>query len=271
MHESRHDEGHRDDEPRVPGERSEENGVLSQPRAWGAWATLGWGLLVAVVFVGIQVAALIAWVGIRVAAEPGLDPESLAQTAATDGTLLSIAVIASGVVCSGMVLLIASLRPPTRAREMLALRSVRARSYLVWLLVSAGFVVASDTLTTLLDRPIVPEFMLDAWSSAVSPLLLWVAVGLFGPALEELLFRGLLLEGWRRSRLGPAGAVVLASLAWTALHVQYGWYELAQVFVLGLLLGAARLRTGSTWVPLAMHVALNTVATLETAIVAGGG
>ncbi len=271
MDEPQLDEGHRDDEPPVNGERSAEQGAESEPRAWGPWATLAWGLLVAVVFVGIQVVALIAWVGIRVAAEPELDPESLAQTAATDGTLLSIAVIASGVVCSGMVLLIASLRPPTRAAEMLALRSARARSYIVWLLISAGFVAASDTLTTLLDRPIVPEFMLDAWSSAASPLLLWTAVGLFGPVLEELLFRGLLLEGWRRSRLGPAGAVVLTSLAWTALHVQYGWYELAQVFVLGLLLGAARLQTGSTWIPLAMHVALNTVATVETAIVAGGG
>jgi membrane protease YdiL (CAAX protease family) len=58
----------------------------------------------------------------------------------------------------------------------------------------------------------------------------------------------------------------LTSLAWTLVHLQYGAYELAIVFALGVLLGIVRLKTGSLWSCLFMHAFLNLVATIETAL-----
>lgn len=92
---------------------------------------------------------------------------------------------------------------------------------------------------------------------------LWVAaarvlgVGLLGPLAEEVAFRGLLDFRLRRAGL-PAG-VVLGGVAagWAALHYAYTPAVVAVIFGEGLLLGLARRRTGSLWVPVLMHVAWN--------------
>jgi len=83
------------------------------------------------------------------------------------------------------------------------------------------------------------------------------AIGLAGPLLEELLFRGFLVQRLRRTRLGAAGAVALASAAWAALHLGYDAPLVALIFLDGLLLGAARVHTGSVLLPAALHAAGN--------------
>jgi hypothetical protein len=79
------------------------------------------------------------------------------------------------------------------------------------------------------------------------------AIGLAGPAAEEVVFRGLAIGRLRRTRLGARGAIVLAAVGWAAVHVQYGPATMAQIAADGLLLGAARVTTGSLYVPIAMH------------------
>jgi membrane protease YdiL (CAAX protease family) len=55
-------------------------------------------------------------------------------------------------------------------------------------------------------------------------------------------------------------------MVWSALHTQYDLYGIALIFLGGLLLGYARLRGGSAYVPIAMHVVQNLVATLEVGV-----
>ena len=93
------------------------------------------------------------------------------------------------------------------------------------------------------------------------------AIVVAAPVFEELAFRGFLLEGLRRGPLGDAGAVIVTSFAWAAVHLQYDVYEIGTIVVFGLILGAARLAGGSLWVPITMHVLVNLVASVETAIV----
>ena len=64
---------------------------------------------------------------------------------------------------------------------------------------------------------------------------------------EEFFARGFLYRGWSESFLGSTGAIVLSSLVWTALHLQYDWFFLGEVFSIGLLLGYIRYRSHSTW------------------------
>ncbi|NNJ86844.1 MAG: CPBP family intramembrane metalloprotease [Akkermansiaceae bacterium] len=47
------------------------------------------------------------------------------------------------------------------------------------------------------------------------------------------------------------------------MHVQYDIVVLSWLFILGLLIGYARHRTGSIWVPIAMHAFNNAMASLE--------
>ena len=86
------------------------------------------------------------------------------------------------------------------------------------------------------------------------------------PIFEETFFRGFKFRGIRHSRLGPPGAVLATALAWTLMHAQYDVFALLQVFASGLLLGLARLKSQSLYVPLAMHSAANPIATVEVAV-----
>ena len=62
-------------------------------------------------------------------------------------------------------------------------------------------------------------------------------------------------------------AVVSAAL-WASIHLQYDLYEMGMIFLLGLLLAAARTSTGSLVPCFVMHGVANVIALSETALVA---
>jgi membrane protease YdiL (CAAX protease family) len=161
-----------------------------------------------------------------------------------------------------------SLREGATVRGYLGLHPLDARTFLVWLAAALALVAASDGLSVVLGRPVVPEVMVQIYATAEILPLFWAAIVLFGPIFEEVFFRGFLFAGLARSRLGGAGTVVLTSLAWAAIHLQYDLYGIATVFAIGLLLGWARLRTGSLTLTIALHAILNLVAMLELVFIA---
>jgi membrane protease YdiL (CAAX protease family) len=94
-----------------------------------------------------------------------------------------------------------------------------------------------------------------------SPLLAILGIGLAVPFFEELIFRG-----WLYKRLElvftPTIAVLATSLVFTLIHVQYNAYILSALFVLALILGMMRQRSGSIWPGVLLHCLNNTIATL---------
>jgi hypothetical protein len=86
-----------------------------------------------------------------------------------------------------------------------------------------------------------------------------IVVGVGAPVSEELLFRGFLLAAIARSPLGFAGAVLITTGLWTALHAGYSAIGIAEVFLIGLLFAWMLARTGSLRVPLVCHGLYNTV------------
>ena len=56
---------------------------------------------------------------------------------------------------------------------------------------------------------------------------------------------------------------------WTALHLQYDWFFLGEVFSIGLLLGYLRYRSNSIWLTVVLH-GLNNLARGGADDVAGG-
>lgn len=80
-----------------------------------------------------------------------------------------------------------------------------------------------------------------------------LAIGLVGPALEELIMRGVGIALLRRTRLGARGAVLATAVAWAALHVQYEPALIGLIVLDGIFLGACRVISGSLLLPIAMH------------------
>jgi membrane protease YdiL (CAAX protease family) len=101
--------------------------------------------------------------------------------------------------------------------------------------------------------------------------LLVIAFCVAAPVSEELFARGFLYRGWSESFLRPAGAILLSSVAWTALHLQYDWFFFGEVFSIGLLLGYLRYRFHSTWLTIFLHGLNNSAAVTQSIWLAGSG
>ena len=62
------------------------------------------------------------------------------------------------------------------------------------------------------------------------------------------------------------GAVIISSVMWAAIHIQYDLYGIGTILVLGFILGTARIKSGSIILTMLLHSFTNLVATAEVAI-----
>jgi membrane protease YdiL (CAAX protease family) len=237
-------------------------------RPLSGWATTGWGLLVLLAGLAVDAAVLVAFLLRWFALNPGahLDLDKIAH----DGRLLALAaIVATMAQCGVAVLAIRRTGWPVAAYLGLE-RMPRTREVVFCLACIALILVASDLLSWLIGRELLPPFMVKVYESARDPgaiALVLVAVAVAAPVGEEIMFRGFLFRGWAASRLGVAGAIVLTSGIWAAIHTQYDWFEMAQIFCLGLLFGWVRWRSGSTALTILMHAVTNVAATIETVVI----
>jgi uncharacterized protein len=226
-----------------------------QMPTWKFAGTVAWGLVVAAVFVAAQVLTT----GVVALHGKGELKE--------DGYVLSISTFASALVCVPLLLGIAKLKQGTNLRDYFALRAVTARTLFAWIGITLALLALSDGLTWLLGKPIVPEFMKGIHATADPLWLLWLALVVAAPLFEETFFRGFLFTGLAASAAGPTGAIVITSASWAAIHLQYDFYGIATLFVVGVAFGLARLRTGSLYVPLALHAMTNLIAAAQAALI----
>jgi hypothetical protein len=237
-------------------------------RPLSGWGTTGWALLALLAWLAAEAAVLVAFLLRWFALNPGahLDLDKIAH----DGRLLALAAIFATTAQCGVVIL-AIRRTGWPAAAYLGLdRKPRAREVVFCLACVALMLVASDLLSWLSGRELLPPFMIKVYESARDPgaiALVLVAVAIAAPVGEEVMFRGFLFRGWAASRLGGAGTIVLTSVIWAAIHTQYDWFGMAQIFCLGLLFGWVRWRSGSTALTMLMHAVTNVAATIETAVI----
>ena len=230
---------------------------------WGPWATVGFGLIVATAFLATQVIVLIVMIIVKVVTDPKLDTTQYVESLETNGWVLALSTCASTAVCLPVIALIIIFRKGATIKEYVALNSVSAKTLLRLTVLITGFIAISAGVTTLLRRPLVPEVMIEVYTTMGWPPVLWFALIIAAPVFEEIFFRGFLFEGFRQSHLGNTGAMILTSLFWAVIHLQYGTYEITTIFVSGILLCVVRIRTGSLWSCIFMHSVMNFVATVE--------
>ena len=242
--------------------------LLARPAApppWGLPATIAWGALGICAWFAVQFAVVIAVIVWRDTIAPGtLDMRKMAS----DGFLLAAVTILAAPAWIGVSVLAAHLRK-WRARDYLALVPPRRGEIAFGVLFLAMLLVASDLFTLLVGREVVPGFMREAYSSAQntgSLALFLCAVVIVAPTAEEIAFRGFLFRGLSASWLGVSGTIIATSAAWAAMHVQYDAFTLAQIFLIGLLLGWIRWASGSSLLTIMLHMLANFIACIQAAI-----
>lgn len=183
----------------------------------------------------------------------------------SNGLMLSLATLVALPVTVGLTWLFAWLKAKDQVLEYLGLKYVGLRAYLWGLGVLVVVMMIWLGMTSVFSIEDVPPFVVDSYRTAEIYPLFWFAIVIAAPIMEEMLFRGFLFKGLFHSRLGAAGAIVIPSVIWAVIHLQYGIYEIVLIFIFGLLLGALRLRCGSILPTMFVHAVSNLLSTIEVA------
>ena len=237
------------------------------PRVWKFWGTALWGLLIfAAMFAGQM--AVVAWFVLQ---RDGPVDMAAAIHVVGGGLTISLSVITGlPAVLAALWLAIRASRTPVG--DYLALRGTSWVHFLIGAVALGVLVMGWDLLSRATGREVTPGFMGEVLQSARADGALWLLVVAFcvaAPVSEELFARGFLYRGWSESFLRVPGAILLSSLLWTSLHLQYDWFFFGEVFSIGLLLGYLRYRFQSTWLTIFVHGLNNLAAVVQTLLLAG--
>jgi len=238
------------------------------PRVWNFWGTVLWGLFAfAAMFIG-QIAVVVFF-----ALERGgqVNLATMIQAVAASGLAISLSVIA-GLPAVLLALWLAIRWTGIAFADYLGLRWTSWRNVAIGVVGLVVLVVGWDLLSRAIGKEVAPDFMLDVFKSARADDALWLLVVAFcgaAPVTEELFARGFLYRGWSQSFLGVPGAILLSSIVWTGLHLQYDWFFFGEVFCIGLWFGYIRYRSGSTWLTIVLHALNNLAAVAQSYLLAG--
>jgi membrane protease YdiL (CAAX protease family) len=225
---------------------------------WGFWGSLGWGLFAVATTLFALVIYSLFWMLAHQLSIPNPEDPAFSTLA---GIVASVAPV--------IVLVISVKSRRYSLRDYFALTRIPRRDLIVGVVGLFALIVVFEAMERL--------FGIDSGSKSVTATyraaklagmlpMLWLAVVIVAPVTEELLFRGFLHRGWAPSWLGVSGTIVLTSALWAALHQQYNWVGILCIFLMGLLFGWIRQRSGSTTLTMALHALNNLCATVLVAV-----
>lgn len=235
---------------------------------WGFWGTSAWTAAAIAAWAAMQFSV---FVGMFIVSGVGdnLSPREIEAFASHAVALSLISILAAPVEIGIIALAIRFAR--CRFGDYLALVRPPRRELLIGLACLAVLLPASDLYSYLSGRTLVPSFVMEAYRTGRDSGTLWLlgfAIVVAAPVTEEIVFRGFMFRGFAASKVGLAGAIVLPSAIWAVMHVQYEAYYIVLIFVLGLLFGWLRWRSGSTTVTIVLHGAVNLASLVQTAVIA---
>ncbi len=265
--------------PRLPPQESQAPGIdpfeapLSshspepgkRPGPWGFWATLWISLAIGLVWIVSQMIFGVGYFLIRLSGE-GFDQESserLLKGMEHDGLMIGTASLGALPIILACCVFFAWLRRKRgiTIREYLALNSMSWKAWIFWPVVTIPIMLAVSFILVQLGAPEIDPWMQELGENVTNFGWLALAIVVCAPIGEEFIFRGFLFKGWMESGLGKWGTVLLTSFLFAIIHSQYGVWGLTGVFILGVLMGIARVRSNSLWAPISIHFANNLLAT----------
>jgi len=231
---------------------------------WGFWGTFLWGVVITLLLFMGQILPLYLY---RIFEEKQDTFDSFIlflYAVEKNAYFLSLSIIGSAIFVVPLVLGIAKLKRDSSLKEYFALQAISWRTIWQWMLVLLALMIFESFAIDALGVEEIPSFMMNIEFPSVSSMwvLLFAAI-IMAPLVEEVIFRGFLLKGFSQTFMGKYGAIIVTSLLWAIIHLQYELSYVAVIFVVGLVFGYARLRTNSIFTPLMMHFFMNLVAFFE--------
>ena len=235
---------------------------------WGPWATVVWGLGAAAVLAASQTLGAIGFIAWHTAMYPN-SPIAVSDLG-TNGPLLTTAFfVSTPLVVAFFALAVRLARVPFA--EYMALKWPSWWDILVGI-GALGSVLLLAGIGVQLTQQETPAFMSETFRTArdagILPLFFF-AFAVLAPVQEELFFRGFLYRGLSPA-IGPWPTIALTAAIWAVIHLQYEWFFVGEIFLLGIAFGWLRLKRGSTILTILLHGGMNTLALLFADTAAAG-
>jgi uncharacterized protein len=242
---------------------SREHAILPRER-WGPWATAAWGAGAALVLIASQTLGAIAFVALHRMMFPDA-PLDAAGLGANGALLATAFLISTPLVVAYFALAVQLARVPFG--EYMALNWPRWRDILIGIVALLGVLMVAGIGATLTGQ-VTPEFMTETFRTAheagMLPLFFF-SFAVLAPVQEELFFRGFVYRGLSPS-IGPWPTIILTAAVWSVVHLQYEWFFIGEIFVLGLVFGWLRLKSGSTILTMLLHGGMNALALVASGL-----
>jgi membrane protease YdiL (CAAX protease family) len=249
--------------------KSDVTNTSSASDVWGPWPTVGFGITIFAVYTLIQSLVILIFIVVSLASDPTLSILQVVQDVSSSGLAVSLSLYPSTAAGVGLIFLFVKVRKSINVREYLEFKPVTRKTFLVLLSITLVLTVLTELASVFFEFPD-SQFVIDIYKKSVWPVVLWIAMVIFAPVFEETFFRGFLFVGLKQSWLGSGGTIALTALLWALLHIQYDVYGMLTVVILGIILGVARLKTGSLWSPILIHSFWNFLAMVITALYMNG-
>ncbi|MCP3897075.1 CPBP family intramembrane glutamic endopeptidase [Moraxella sp.] len=179
------------------------------------------------------------------------------------GVVVSLSIMTSALTLSVIGLIMARCHARDGLTEWLGFRPFYWRHLAVCTWWLALFLVVSEFITHALGRA--PMTFMDGMMSTANLPLLILATVVIAPIYEELIFRGVMF-GLVKDAIHPNNPYnsLIASLITSALfalvHVQYGAFEMGEIFGLAMIFCYARIHCDSLIAPTLLHILNNGLA-----------
>ena len=177
-----------------------------------------------------------------------------------NGDLVAQEAIWSGAICTLLIIGAVRLWKRGLTAQFLGLRTAHWKQVLLWLgvFIVLGLVIE---LLAYLSPAFRTDFMQQVIGSTTNMLWLILGVGIVAPVFEEFLVRGLLF-GSVRHMFDDNMSVAITAGVFALMHMQYDPAVMLLILPMGVVLGYARARSGSIWVPILLHTMNNLVTVL---------
>jgi membrane protease YdiL (CAAX protease family) len=165
---------------------------------------------------------------------------------------LSVGNFLAYAVSMGFVVWFAWSNKSPGGKGVLHFKPVPGILYPLLVLLTLSFSVTLDPLTSLIP---LPEFMEEVFAMlATRDIWTFAMVGICGPILEEILFRGIILDGFL-TRYQPGKAIFWSAFLFGLFHLNP--WQFIPGFLTGLLLGYIYLKTRSLIPVILLHLVNN--------------
>ncbi len=244
---------------------SEEMNQNDNFQIWGGLGTLIWSIPIVGIYLVVNGFTIVVLATLNNA---GASPNEILKIASgleESGYALSLASISASIVTLLLILGIIKLRKKSNISNYLGLKLTDFKTTGIWLIAVVVLISVADVVIYLLGYPVVPDFVFNIYSTRGSIFIFALGIVIAAPIIEEVFFRGFLITGLSATFVGTYGAILISSIIWASMHVQYDFYYLVVIFFLGIFLGVARIKTGSLLLAIMLHSAVNLLSLVEVA------